>query len=513
MSQNPTVTTSYFNTYNEALTNTNVLNKNTPLALALGTKPYYIRLFDSATQCISIVAFNLTVFPNPTVVQPNPIRICGDVTADFNLEVRTNQITGGNPNYQVRFYATLADANSGNAIANTTNYNSASTTIYVTLIDATNNNCEARTTLELEVLTLPGALNNPTPIEICNDSGFEAFDLTSRENEMAGTTPVNEIAYRYYQNLNDALVNNSAHINNPTQFTNTQINFQKIYVRLNSTVNRDSETNIACFRILELDLYVRTFPENNLSNEPYYICLNQLTNTTTPVQINTLLNTTDYTFTWFSGFGAIAGNEIPAQNGNSFTTTTVGEYSVLVTNISNAALCESIFNFTTENSIVPNSITSNPSELIAFENGNTITAIAFPQSNDYLYSIDGSSFQESPVFSNLLSGEYTLTVINKYGCGEATTPFIITDFPRFFTPNGDGYNDTWNIKNSQVITIVSIHIYDRYGKLLKQLVPDGPGWDGTFNGELLPSTDYWFKLIYTNDNVTKEFKNHFSLKR
>lgn len=513
LGQNPTVTTSFFNTYNDALTNTNILNKNTPLALALGTKPYYIRLFDSATQCISIVAFNLTVFPNPTVIQPNPIRMCGDVTADFNLEVRTNQITGGNPNYQVSYFATLADANSGNAIVNTTNYNSASTTIYAIVVDVVNNNCETRTTLNLEVLTLPGALNNPTPIEICNDSGFEAFDLTSRENEMAGTTPINEISYRYYQNLDDALVNNTAYINNPMQFTNTKINFQKIYVRLNSTVNRDSETNIACFRILELDLYVRSFPENNLSNEPYYICLNQLTNTFTPVEIKTLLNTTDYTFTWFTDFGAIAGNEIPGQNGNSYTTATVGEYSVLITNISNVALCESIFNFTTQSSLVPNSIISNPSELIAFENDNTIIAIASPQSNDYLYSIDGSSFQESPVFLNLLSGEYTLTAINKYGCGEATTTFIITDFPRFFTPNGDGYNDTWNIKNSEAIAIVSIHIYDRYGKLLKQLAPNEPGWDGTFNGELLPSTDYWFKLIYTKDNVTKEFKNHFSLKR
>ncbi|NJM78542.1 MAG: hypothetical protein HC854_00915 [Flavobacterium sp.] len=131
LGQNPTVSTSYFNTYNDALTNLNVVNKNTPLALALGTKTYYIRLFDSATQCISIVDFDIIVFPNPTIVQPNPIRICGDVTANFNLEVRNNQITGGNPNYQVRYFATLANQNSGNAIANTTNYNSASTTIYV----------------------------------------------------------------------------------------------------------------------------------------------------------------------------------------------------------------------------------------------------------------------------------------------------------------------------------------------------------------------------------------------
>ena len=58
-----------------------------------------------------------------------------------------------------------------------------------------------------------------------------------------------------------------------------------------------------------------------------------------------------------------------------------------------------------------------------------------------------------------------------------------------------------------------ITIYNRFGKLLKQLNPESSGWDGTFNGEQMPSTDYWFKVEYTEDNIRKEFKSHFSLKR
>jgi gliding motility-associated-like protein len=48
---------------------------------------------------------------------------------------------------------------------------------------------------------------------------------------------------------------------------------------------------------------------------------------------------------------------------------------------------------------------------------------------------------------------------------------------------------------------------------LKQISPETSGWDGIFNGELMPSTDYWFKVEYTEDNTRKEFKSHFSLKR
>ena len=88
---------------------------------------------------------------------------------------------------------------------------------------------------------------------------------------------------------------------------------------------------------------------------------------------------------------------------------------------------------------------------------------------------------------------------------------IIT-YPNFFTPNGDGYNDFWNINLPTDYNGI-IFIYDRYGKLLKQLNSQGPGWDGTFIGKPFPSTDYWFRVEYTENNIRKEFKSHFSLKR
>ncbi|HLA54746.1 MAG TPA: T9SS type B sorting domain-containing protein, partial [Flavobacterium sp.] len=92
-------------------------------------------------------------------------------------------------------------------------------------------------------------------------------------------------------------------------------------------------------------------------------------------------------------------------------------------------------------------------------------------------------------------------------------PIIIIDYPPYFTPNGDGVHDTWNIWSLRDQPSTKIYIFDRYGKFLKQISPEGLGWDGTFNGKPLPSTDYWFTVYYPETGKTTEFKAHFSLKR
>jgi gliding motility-associated-like protein len=91
----------------------------------------------------------------------------------------------------------------------------------------------------------------------------------------------------------------------------------------------------------------------------------------------------------------------------------------------------------------------------------------------------------------------------------------VIDYPLYFTPNGDGVNDRWNIVGLNNQPSAKIYIFDRYGKLLKQLSPVGSGWDGTFNGQLMPSNDYWFTVEYQEPNTgeTQEFKAHFTLKR
>ena len=86
----------------------------------------------------------------------------------------------------------------------------------------------------------------------------------------------------------------------------------------------------------------------------------------------------------------------------------------------------------------------------------------------------------------------------------------ILDYPRFITPNADGYNDTWRIPNlTRMDPNAIISIFDRYGKLLYRMRSQF-SWDGTFNGKLMPPSDYWFLVNYSNG---KELRGHFSLIR
>src|SRR5690606_19508552 len=137
---------------------------------------------------------------------------------------------------------------------------------------------------------------------------------------------------------------------------------------------------------------------------------------------------------------------------------------------------------------------------------------------DYEFALDDSAgpYQDAPVFNNVAAGAHTIYVQDKNGCGMVHLDVFVLGFPRYFTPNGDGQNDTWNIKGlseafSQDFKIL---IFDRYGKLLKQLNPRGDGWDGTFNGQRLAASDYWFMVDLLDANGNKKnYTGHFSLVR
>jgi len=132
-------------------------------------------------------------------------------------------------------------------------------------------------------------------------------------------------------------------------------------------------------------------------------------------------------------------------------------------------------------------------------------------SNDaFEYALDGITFQSSNLFSNLPGGNYDLTARELNGCGLLKISVSILDYDKFFTPNNDGYNDYWNLEGIKNQDIFFIKIFNRYGKLLKNLDPRSKGWDGIYQGKKLPADDYWFKLL-TKDNILKT--GHFSLIR
>ncbi|MDO6597560.1 T9SS type B sorting domain-containing protein [Oceanihabitans sp. 2_MG-2023] len=253
--------------------------------------------------------------------------------------------------------------------------------------------------------------------------------------------------------------------------------------------------------------------------DSFILCIDNDGNIVNNPIIDSGLSILDYSFEWTE-----ASNPTTILGTNSFYEPTIaGTYSVFITNSSTG--CVTVVGDPDTISVVTNSIPPTGLEAVivseTFASDNVIQVSVDDISGaNYEFSIDNGSFQSNGTnvytFNNVTAGLHTLTVRDADGCGEDSTTIVVVDYPLFFTPNNDGHNDTWRISgiNSDAV----IYIFDRYGKLIKQLSPTSIGWDGTFNGQPLPSSDYWFSLEYKDpndleDTSVKEFRAHFTLKR
>ena len=142
----------------------------------------------------------------------------------------------------------------------------------------------------------------------------------------------------------------------------------------------------------------------------------------------------------------------------------------------------------------------------------TTVVIYLKQEEVYFeYSVDGINYQSSNVFFNVPSGLQTAFVREINLCSNDSQTFIVLIAPKYFTPNGDTYNDFWEVKGLNNYPQAEVSIFDRYGKLISVLNITKPTWDGKFNNNLLAADDYWYVLRI--DDTKPEKRGHFSLKR
>jgi len=239
-----------------------------------------------------------------------------------------------------------------------------------------------------------------------------------------------------------------------------------------------------------------------------FICLNSddtINNNYAPPIIDTFLSPLLYSFVWFHN-----GVTLPSETLGSLVANDFGEYSVKVTQ--NSSGCHITKSTIIHPSGVPSYFDVNIISL-QFSSTHTveITATGY---GDYEYKMDEGDFQSSPFFLNMAPGYHVFYANDINGCGIVSKEIFVIDYPKFFTPNEDGINDYWQIIGVERLKNPKIRIFDRYGKLIKNLSSSEIGWDGKYNGNLLPSSDYWFKVIFKDlNNIEREFSAHFSLKR
>ncbi|WP_395046308.1 choice-of-anchor L domain-containing protein [Flavobacterium sp.] len=336
-----------------------------------------------------------------------------------------------------------------------------------------------------------------------NDGIFE-FDLTDsaiRTQVLNGQIPDADFTLTFYTSLADANNPLATPIPTPAAYPNDNPLTDSVWIR----VQNNTITN-SCFAVTELRLKVNLLPNPQLDPE-YFICKDHETGTLLNfATLNTGLSNPNYTYTWTLDTAPYGGNT------SSITTNQIGTYTVTVTDTSVTPNCPKTI--TTRVTLYEPYISFEYSD--AFENPTYITVnVLGAGSGNYEYQLDNGPYQSSNVFYNVTPGEHTISVRDKNGhCSPAPVKVIMINYPKFFTPNGDGYHETWNIPNLKMTNPnAPIFIFDRFGKLIKQITPTTDGWNGTFNGQPLPATDYWFTVDYTEKGETKIFKSHFSLKR
>jgi gliding motility-associated-like protein len=370
-------------------------------------------------------------------------------------------------------------------------------------------------TLDIRIYPEPNVpvnINNYTDCDTDNnglgndtDGILENIAFSSKITEVLAnytTAEQSNFTVSFHENLVDAQTGNGALDTNAYQ-NNT--NNQTIFVRvLNNQTGCVSDD-------LSFEIIVNALPSYDPLDLSQVACLNNLPLT---LQVDNPL--TGYNYSWVENQ---SGNEI--STAQSVDIRAGGTYTLTVTD--RVTLC----NRTEMFDVIESEAATITSEHVAvidetaeiFGNNFSITINDTPGIlgiGDYEYALldeQGNfvyGYQDTFVFDQLSGGFYKILVRDKNGCDENGIPASlvvpVVEFPDFFTPNGDGVNDTWNLKgtNSNYYPSSEIYIYNRFGKVIAKVDLSEQGWDGTYNGKRLPSDDYWVSIKLVPFDTTKK---------
>lgn len=451
----------------------------------------YFRIEDiSNPDCASTSSLVLMVNVLPQRIDHTILQCDEDGVSDgltiFNLNEANTTLTNNVDNLSTTFYSDPARTDEIIAPDNYPNISNPQL-IYVEIIND-DTNCVTNAELVLSASTT-NVFDNSI-VKCDNDGiedGFYTFNLNEADGGIIDGLPVG-LTISYYENFDDALREQNS-LNNT--FINTIPNEQIIYARV--------ENNNNCYGISVVQLIVNELPDIEIETQTSY-CLNFFPD---PIFIDAGLNNgniTDFLYNWSTG-----------DQDYDIQVNETGNFTVRVSNI--VTNCEKERLVTVE----PSNIATIESIDIDDVSENNIIIVNVTGEGKYEYSLVNTegiiyNFQESNTFENVVPGLYTVLIKDvENNCGTEQQDISVIGFPKFFTPNNDGEHDTWQVYgiSDAFQSQTKILIYNRYGKLLKELSPLEEGWDGLFNGQILPTDDYWFSIKLEDGRV---FKDHFTLK-
>jgi gliding motility-associated-like protein len=481
----------------------------------------YVRVTNNTTGCFTNhTSFDLIVNPLPIANFVDDLEICDDNTdgsaqngfsQSFDLELQTAGILGTQDptQFSVTYHASLADAQAGTLPLGSPFSNSVpfSQIIYARVYNSLTGCANGISNFNAIVNPEP-TTENASNLSYCDDdsdgddtNGFvQNIDLDSQITDILGPLQdPDDFNVTFHETQTDATDGTDA-LSSP--YTNTTANQQTIYVRVE---NKDTGCVNDDFTF---DVIVNPLPKFKVTS-PQIVCLSG-----PPLTLFIENPDAVYDYVWTAPNGEESfGEEITITSGGLYTVTATTTNGTGCTRTREIQVNESIVATITEADVTivddsdNNSITIDPTNLGI---------------GDYQYALINenglqTAFQDIPVFENLSGGFYTIVVQDKNGCRpDANLIVSVIEYPKFFTPNNDGINDTWAIKgaNSTFYPSAQINIFNRFGKIVAQIDVDNPGWDGTYGGKRLPSDDYWFSIMLVDRNGNaRERKGNFSMLR
>ncbi len=424
---------------------------------------------------------------NTTLQQCDPD---GNGLSQFNLFDALDAVTNNDSSLIITdFYVNQNNAqNNVNAINNATSFSNTVPNQTVFARVASQSGCSSIASVQL---TTGNANLTVDDLIICDNDevldGVTTINLSEVTDQILLQVPSGS-TIRYYETAADALAETNQIAGN---YENTTPFFQNLFVRIN--------VNGQCLSITDITINILNPPLLEDDEEMIY-CTSIFPNTIS-LQAGVLGNATGYQYIWeYNG-------DILTQSGPSIAINEVGIYTVTAIAPNGCSASRVI-------TVLASSLASITDVLIEDSSDNNRVEILVEGEGVYEYAIGNilGPYQESPVFENIEPGFYTVFVKDLKGCGFASREISILGFPTYFTPNGDGINDTWKLDGATDIQnrTVRFLIFDRFGKSLYQAKRMGNGWNGVYNGVTLPRNDYWYLVELEDGRI---FRGHFSLLR
>ncbi|RXG16126.1 gliding motility-associated-like protein [Leeuwenhoekiella aestuarii] len=455
------------------------------------TETYEFRLDPNDGSCEKVGVAEVTYYAyppkNPTILTQCEDAATADGFSIFNLTEAEEQLTGNDPDFTITYHETLNEAQLNLNILDPIGYKNTAPT--QTLYARIENPAGCAVSVDV-TLVVSSTVANSALLEDCDldDTGFGEFDL-SEANTQVLSGIIGSYTVNYYASEEAALLED-ANLKLPTIYTNQTPYKETVYARV--------ENNNSCFAISPVALVLIPRPDFSLEEEAIYCAVNFPELETYDPDYSNLDTSRTYIYKWLP-----EGQTTPYLETNLATTHTLRITDV----VSGCFREESITILEKELAVIEHIEVTDATE-------NNTATFTISGNGEYQLAIDNEfgPYQDDTTFYNLAPGFHRVYVRSKENCGIIEQEFSIIGFSKYFTPNGDGYHDYWQIQgiSDLIQPNTVIRIFDRYGKLLKELNPLSEGWDGTYIGENLPSDDYWFRVLLEDG---REFKSHFTLKR